>query len=427
MKKINVIIAVLLNLLIACNEEQSITKREDYFDFLDPEKITLVSDQKEIRFWEDRLRQKKDDDVSMLKLAGLFVEEFKSNGEISFLKKSDSLYNIVLNRTPFDKASIYQSLAANAITQHKFREAEKHITKALMIGDQKATSKLMLADVSIELGAYDWAQRILKDFKNKNSFAWLIRKAKLKDHEGDLDSAIILMERAYERIEGNKSLACWTLSNLGDMYGHAGRIEQSYKNYLKVLELNPDDDYCLKGIAWIALSHDHKFEEAHEIIEFLSKKNRMPEAHLMLAEIAAGKGDEQERIHQLTLFKSMVDIPPYRLMYNKYLAQIEAEDFQRPDKCIEIANQEVKNRPTPQSFDLLAWGYYLKGDSTKALEIGRDYVENQTFEPDALYHLGVIYKSNGFVKQGDKLLEEAHKSSFELGPSVTKAIERALM
>jgi tetratricopeptide (TPR) repeat protein len=233
------------------------------------------------------------------------------------------------------------------------------------------------------------------------------------------------MEGAYDRIKGNKALACWTLSNLGDMYGHAGRVDKAYQNYLRVLSINPNDDYSLKGIAWIALSHDNKLGEAGEIINFLLKKKRMPEGHLMLAELATLSGNEKERIHQLRLFKATVDNPAYGSMYNKYVANVEA-DLGYPERCIAIAYEEIKNRPTPQSYDLLAWGYHKKGDHNKALQIVRAHVEDQTFEPESLYHMGMIYRANGFLEKGDEFLKEAGKSSFELGPSIAMSIENIL-
>ena len=189
-----------------------------------------------------------------LKLAGLYASHFKISGEISDLELSDSLYHTILKANPTGSVEIYQSLAANAITQHKFRLAKEYVDKALAIKDKKAASLMMLTDVSLELGDYATARRTLQQFKNKNSFAYLIREVKLKDHEGDLEGAITSMEWAYQRIEGNKELAQWALSNLADMYGHAGRIPDSYETYLRALEINPHNDYALKGIAWIALS-----------------------------------------------------------------------------------------------------------------------------------------------------------------------------
>src|SRR5688572_27218703 len=119
--------------------------------------------------------------------------------------------------------------------------------------------------------------------------------------------------------KGNKVLAAWTLSNLGDMYGHAGRIEKSYQTYLKVLSQNPDDDYVLKGIAWIALSHDLNTVDARNIVNVLAARKRMPEAHLLLSEIAVLDGKQEESLTELKKFKAMISESSYRPLYAKYL------------------------------------------------------------------------------------------------------------
>ncbi len=113
-------------------------------------------------------------------------------------------------------------------------------------------------------------------------------------------------------------------------------------------------------------------------------------------------------------------------MYHKYLALIEAEDLHNPDASIEIAKSEIANRPTPQSFDLLSWGLYHQGNYSQALEIATRNVEGQTFEPDAYYHLGMIYLATGDQLKSKQYLEEALKSEFELGPSVTRSIRETL-
>jgi hypothetical protein len=209
------------------------------------------------------------------------------------------------------------------------------------------------------------------------------------------------------------------------MYGHAGRIQEAYQSYLNSLSFNSEDDHSLKGIAWIALSHDRKVDDAWDIIDFLLKKKQLPEAHLMLAELATVNNDQEERVRQLRLFKSKVDHPAYRSMYSKYLAGVEAElGYAR--NCIAIAHQEVKNRPTPATYDLLAWGYHRKGDHSKALQIIREHVEDKTVEPESLYHMGMIYRANGFLGKGNELLREASKGSFELGPATAMAIENIL-
>lgn len=426
--KIKLLLCLICSTLIACNKNSNPTTHfEDYEGYIT--RSQLISNnplKKEIKFWEERLRINPNDESSLLKLAGLYGELFKSSGLIQHVVLSDSIYNEVLKHYPEGNVEIYHSLCANAISQHQFQQAKDYAEKALVLKDKKATTLLLLVDVSLETGDYARANRILRQFTNKNSFAYLIRKVKMKDHEGMLDSAIVCMEKAYDRIKGNKSLAQWTLSNLGDMYGHAGRIEESYNAYLKVLKANPNDDYVLKGIAWIALSHDNNLKDAKRIILALSERRFMPEANLMLAEIAEIEGNELEKLAYLKKFRSIVSQPGYQTMYNKYLALLEAEEFKNAKCAIAIANNEILNRPTPQSFDLLAWAYYQDGKPQKALEIAKVQLENQTFEPESLYHLGIIYQANGNNAMAKRYLQEALGSRFELGPTISNKIQRNL-
>jgi hypothetical protein len=192
------------------------------------------------------------------------------------------------------------------------------------------------------------------------------------------------------------------------------------------LQKDPTYDYTLKGIAWIALSHDRNYTEAKRIITSLASRSRMPEAHLMLAEIAELQQDEQEKNSQLRFFVAMTDNTGYKTMYAKYLAELYAEDLNQPEKSLAIAEDEINNRPTPQSFDLKAWALLHCGREKEALFVAQKYVAGKTFEPDAAYHLGMIYQANGFNKQARIYLKEALESSFELGPSVTRDIKQAL-
>jgi Tfp pilus assembly protein PilF len=62
---------------------------------------------------------------------------------------------------------MYQCLATNAITQHKFRLAKEYTEKAIALKDKKAGSLMIFTDVSLELGDYATARRTLQQFKIK--------------------------------------------------------------------------------------------------------------------------------------------------------------------------------------------------------------------------------------------------------------------
>ncbi|HEX6227730.1 MAG TPA: tetratricopeptide repeat protein, partial [Chryseolinea sp.] len=181
-----------------------------------------------------------------------------------------------------------------------------------------------------------------------------------------------------------------------------------------------------KGVAWIAFSHDRDAASAKAIINALAVRKFMPEAHLLLAEIADYEGDQTEKLRHLKKFKSLVSTPRYRSMYHKYLAMLEAEEFNNAAGALKIAGEEIVNRPTPQSYDLLAWGYYHQKEFAKALAIASQKVEHQNYEPDALYHLGMIYHANGDNAKALQYLTTALESEFELGPALSRKIRTAI-
>lgn len=425
MKFLFILFSALLVLQSCTQPKKPIAKSEDYQRFLDESNIVLAKDDG-TQFWESRLNENKKDETARLKVAALYATRFGSTGEIRYIQASDSLYQLVLEKTVLDKTEIYQALAANAITQHQFKQAKHYLEIALAEGGNRAGTHLMMVDVLLETGDEYGAKRYLRQLSNKNSFAYLIREAKVKDHEGKLDTAILLMEKAYQRIQNNKERSSWALSNLGDMYGHAGRIEKAYQNYLTVLRNDPHYDYALKGISNILFSNDHNITEAKRIINILASRKNMPEADLMLAKIAAFEGNVAKEKEHLELFRAEVTQSKYNGMYNVYMAELEAEYFGNPSHSIAIAHQEIKNRPTPRSFDLLAWGFYHSGDYTKALEISQRYVENKTFEPVPLFHLAILYDVNGDHEKAKMIFKSLTESYFELGPAISSIIRQKL-
>jgi tetratricopeptide (TPR) repeat protein len=211
---------------------------------------------------------------------------------------------------------------------------------------------------------------------------------------------------------------------LADFYGHAGRIKDAYNHYLKALKLDSNDAYAKKGIAWIAFSYEKNPEEALRILNTIMVQHKAPDYYLLKAEIAEYMGNTAEKEKNIQAFMNAIDNKDYGVMYTSYAASVLSEELNNTDKALEIAQQEVKLRPTPQSYDLLAWTYHLQGNSAKALEIIETYVIDKTFEPVAMYHVAEILKVNGNTTTVADIKSELLESSFEVGPIMTEKIER---
>lgn len=415
--------------LYSCNSKKNIVNPNDYKKYLNGNHVTVKKEQisDDLFFWDKKISQHPENFVYQLKAASAHLKLFRLKGEIKSLKDADSLMkqasSLLKNKDP----EILYSLSQNAITQHRFILAAGYNSAGLEENGDPYINRLIGFDVDMELGNFKKAFWALHSLKKDNSFNYLIRKAKKEDHEGKLDHAIQLMEEAFEQVENkNGGLACWALSNLGDMYGHAGRINDAYNAYLEVLKKDPTYLYALKGIAWIAYSHDKNTTEAKRILQYILTQANMPEIWLTLAEIEEWEGNTDNKQQYINRFIEIANDSEYATMYNKYLIQIFAEEKTETAKALALAHLEIKNRATPETYHWLAWSYFKCGNTKKAFALSTNYVYQKTFEPEALYHTALIFSANNKRKEAKEMLEECLTGSFELGPMVTSEIKKQL-
>jgi tetratricopeptide (TPR) repeat protein len=430
MKKILLFGTLISVVFISCSKNKSIADPTDYNAFLTDtyHEREIKKNDSEINFWNNKLLQDTGSFVNMLELGFNYLHRFKLHGEVEDVKFADSLFQRTNTKLNYKTPEIYYSLSQNAITQHRFQDAYNYTEAAIKNGGAEYTTDLLKFDAGMELGLYTEAANKLNKINTPGNFDYMIRKAKLEDHKGNLNKAIELMEMAFEKVKNinKKSPYAWTLSNLADMYGHAGRIEEAYNAYINVLKRDSANLYCLKGIAYIAYSNDKNITEAKKILNFILSKTKMPDLHLMLADIAEFEGNKKEKENQLNIFLQEAEQPKYGAMYDKYLFTIYADKLNNPAKALAIAQTEADQRPTPEALSWLAWAYYKAGDIDKAFTTAKNYITNKCFEPAVLFRLGVIYNAANKKDKAKEFLKESLKSSFEMGPVKTAEVKNTL-
>ena len=111
-------------------------------------------------------------------------------------------------------------------------------------------------------------------------------------------------------------------------------------------------------------------------------------------------------------------------MYNSHIAKVILDEFDEQAKAYNIILQEIENRATPESYDLLAWAAYKNGELKKSLSIANEHIVGKSYEPTILYHLAEIYKANGLLDKAAKIKAELLECGYELGPITFNKIER---
>ncbi|TYA53774.1 tetratricopeptide repeat protein [Formosa maritima] len=421
-----ILMVVLLLFLTSCHTNQNkITDVEDYNLYLESkENITKQKATEELKFWEEKLEKEPSQFPYLTKIASAQSKMFHTTGDIDYLIHAEESLIQANKRTNYMQSGYLRALARNYISQHRFKESLELLKKAETIGENLKGTQKMLFDVYLELGNHEMAKTYLYEIKDVSDFDYLIRLSKWSDHQGDLQAAIKYMEQAMAISESSNmaDFKQWTYTNIADFYGHNGEIDKSYTYYLKALALHPDNAYAKKGIAWIVYSYEKNPDEALRILNSISNNHQAPDYYLFKSDIAEYQNNLEEKEKNLNQYFNAVANTKYGNMYNKYNAILYAEELQKIDKAQQIANTEIENRPTPQSYDLLAWTYYNKGKYINALIVAEEHVANKTFEPEVLFHLAKIYKANGKIAEAENLKKELLESTFELGPVMEREI-----
>ena len=419
------ILLVIVAFISCKNDEviEQLTNPEEYNSYLSSSNnktYTRAFSEKE--FWSKRLRPDSSGVGDLGPLANAYTLLFETTGDISYLLSAEKIVKKAISISATSKDSYTRSLAQNYITQHRFKEAKQVLEESYKGISNKRSTQLLLFDVYLELGEYDIADNILGKLKNTNDYNYLIRLAKWNDHHGNLDAAIRNLEEAKNIADSRKSitLQIWTYTNLADYYGHAGRIKESYQLYLKTLQLQADNAYAKKQIAWIVYSFEKNTKEATRILDSIMINHKAPDYYLIKAEMLAYEGEILESEKQKEKFIEAINRGSYGQMYHRYLIEVYADT--NPNKALEIAITEVKNRATPEIYALLAYAQLKTGNKNKALETISNYVEGKTFEPKSLYYSALVYKENKMEDKVVLMKSELQKSIFELGLLITKSI-----
>jgi len=261
-------VCTLLLISSCAKSPKKITNTNDYDNYLElAENKTLQKAKDENEFWKTKFEAHPEQSSYLVKIAASYSHLFAITGDISYLKEAETDYLKANKNTNYKKSDLLRALAANYITQHKFKEALMIATKAELIGDGLQSTQKMIFDIQLELGNYQLAKAYLEKFENMSDFDYLIRLAKWNDHQGNLEAAIRYLEKAKAIAESSNAISnkLWIYTNLADFYGHEGNIKASYNHYLKALELDPNFQDALNCYAHNLRLTLKNYEKAIEV------------------------------------------------------------------------------------------------------------------------------------------------------------------
>ena len=417
--------AALLLLAVSCNNKKAIVETA-YIDSLIGHYTPSITEKVingDVEFWQKKLQAHPEDFVSKGKYVQALTARFHLYQDIHDLTTADSLLLMLHKQFPGD-ASFLLSAATIRLLQHQFAKAKEIADSIGQVNQKSFAFQMLMSDIDFELGYIYNAKKILNANKNPSGYAYNFRLAKMDHYSGELDSAIHHM-LAAANIAGDLYLEQAALSNAADLTVHAGELKKAYELYKSCTRNNSSDFHSLSKIGWLALVHDGNDSLANRIFQFVQQKIKSPDPLLNLSRSAELK-DARMAKQYATQFVKLATDPVYGDMYNKYTIEAYTGILKDPAKAIAIAERELQNRRTPQTYAWLAWSLAAAGRIQEAYIIFKKNISGKPLEGQELYWMGKVMKLAGKGYNADEFFKAAEKNKYDLSPAMIKDLQQNL-
>ena len=391
-----------------------------------PNKLVMT---KSIEFFENRLNERNGEDIlAQNQLLRNYLARFKAYGRQEDLAAAKKHLSSLLKRYP-KKASLYSTLANVQMAGHQFENAVESAEKAIEVAEAEDFVKLHLRlfDALLTYGDYDEAGDILRTMSfNRRSVDFLVREARLEDKLGNLAKAKLGMQKALYQAKAyaqSPVVIGWCRVTLGHYEHHSGNPQKAVDTYLEALKQLPGYPAALEGIAAISHKIDHNLIAAKQLYQKALGNGGELDIYSNLIAIEQQLGnDENAETYRNHFIKEATRDPQIERLFYRPLALLFAEKKETLSRALHYARLDLKNRPSSESYDTLAWVLHKSGDienayaaATKAVAWGRP-------EPTVLYHSGISIWDFGEKQKAQVLLEAALQNALELDANIVAEI-----
>ena len=192
----------------------------------------------------------------------------------------------------------------------------------------------------------------------------------------------------------------------------------------------PQDAYIhlLLGDSYAEVENHESAIQSYQKAGNLFKKNNSKNeaAHSFLALGSIYDTIKQKRLAETTLLEAIRLNPnnPQALNYLGYMWLDEGKNIEEAFKLVQKASELAPE--DPNIMDSLAWGYYLKKDYQKALELAEKSTDLISFSSIAYSHLGDIYAALGRKREAKYQYRKALDLTADITPELKAELKQKL-
>jgi tetratricopeptide (TPR) repeat protein len=369
-----------------------------------------------IAYFERRLAPDPGNYMVAGRLINRYILRFGTGARMEDIARAEALAR-ELARTQ-DKAPALARLSNVLLMQHKFAEAAATARDAVTADSLNEDALGALADALLASGRYAEGEAALGRMR-PGGLPAAVRRAQWLDASGHSAGAYAAMDRIcrqFVRSVSRPQVVAWCLTQLAVSAHAAQGPEAAEALFRRANAAMPGYRGALEGLGALEYGRGHwrKAEELYARI--LSDAH--PDLYLRMAEIAHHLGREAQRREWESRFLRVAGRPENEALEGPWLALyfVERGDAAGRDTALAIASREVARRPTVESWDLLSWVAFRRGELDLALQAARKAASWGVPSPTMKYHRGLILASLGWSAEAARLRREAMRDRSLLAP-----------
>ncbi|MDB5105871.1 MAG: tetratricopeptide repeat protein [Fibrobacteres bacterium] len=376
-------------------------------------------DEDAIRFLSERATERRahghpDDPMGRAKLARLYLSRFKSTGSAEDLRAGVAGLERLAREAPQD-AGAHAALVGAYLSFHRFREAleQAYAARALAIGPEEVdAARLVLFDALASVGRYAEASAQLDSLgAAARTASGLSRKARQLAMRDSLPAARAVLDSAYaQALAGSATppVRAWYRVERAGLSERMGDIRSAVTDLTSALVDFPGYPAALESLARIAYAWDGNLQAASRLFEAAwangGHLTLLLDRERVLREMGGTGVADSLRL----AFQAQGRSDTIQLRWNRLpLAYQLSEDPARRDLALQLAEDDVAERATPEAWTCLAWVYYKRGSLPVAYHFARLAAEAPGRDPARLTRLALIYWHAGKRDGAKALLADA--------------------
>jgi len=372
-----------------------------------------------IAFFEGRLAQDSDNFMVGGQLVARYLMRFQVAANLEDVQRAEVVARSVLPLVS-DTAGAYARLGVVYLTQHKFASAYTAARRAVAWNPRNQEALGLLFDAGVATGRYAVAESTLSRL-TPGRVSYQLRLAHWLTALGGTDAAYHAMDHAcrqLERAQIRPQAVAWCLTELAKIQHVREGETAAAALYRRALHVQPGYRAALEGLADLAYARGDWAGAARLFRQIAADAH--PDLYLRLAEAHAALGDSAAAARWERAFLRVARAPGAEALYAHPLALYYAGRAMTLDTAVAIARRDVARRPAVESYDVLSWALFRRGDLAPALAASSQARRWGAPSPTMDYHRGRILAALRRTAEARELLDRALDRPSLLEPHVRR-------